>query len=1198
MAPSVRTISGTVRLVALLALAFACVLALAATASAAYQRTGAFSGPGTGEGQLSSPSQADLNSATQTLYVADTVNNRVQAFRVDERGGELALSGRYHAQVAITEEPNGLAVDQASGAVYVSRPGGIDKFDAGLKPVPAAQWSNPGTSGSLAVDPDSGDLLVGDLNANQVLRYSADGQPDATTPTFAVERPLDLAATSSGTILVVTSTGDLSASDCSNSSALRRFSADGVDEGAVGSEAYPSAVAIDPDDGSIALAVHTAGYYECGGLAAPQVAILDPAGNLVESVDLQNSYATVPGLASSGAERARVFAVAKGPFNDGFGATEVSVLVSPSVKAVDTNAATGIGASEATFNGKVNPGGVELTECRFDYGNTVSYGQSIPCAETTPAIGDGVNDVSVHADVSGLGAGAHHFRLVATNADGITVGDDEVAPATPVIESQSVTYAFTEGKLNASINPSGAVTTYHFEYGPTPAYGQKTPEKSIPAGIDPVAVSADLFGLTAGSGYHYRVVAGNDYGTSEGADRTFTMQSHQPSENCPNAVVRAQQAAGYLPDCRAYEQVSPVDKNGTDARADALLVSDDGRGITWRSLGVYGNAPGGNAEALYAAHRTDSGWATTVFAASKTEYPDVEPGNAAALVGWVLPGDLSNMFVTTFGGFDSADKDSRGQDIYRIDSTGHATWISHGQGVDANDPDSPNSDGPTRQGAGIAAVSDDGSTVFFYTGEPMTPGIPEDRVVRLYRWRDGFVEAVGVDKTGALLSGVTRLGNGSTRGYNYEQTGQTQDSAAVSRDGSTFVYMGEDLLARDKRVFLHEDGTPSTEISLSQKTGSVGQQASKAELIAVTPELDKIYLYSPDQLSDDAPAGGGTYVYDRATKILSFSHPEEPEVYVEIPQGQEWIRLCLSGTVQVSADGAYVYFTSTKVLAPGAVADRSNLYVKHDGVTKLIGTLGVEQLGVAREGLKDVGYPSHTSSYLSDSGQKLVFMSSASLGGFESNNYRTVYLYDARTDEIACASCAPSGALPQANSSFEATGENEKPMPRAISADGRTVAFTSGADLVPRDTNGVADVYEYREGRLYLISSGVAAAPALFAGMSPDGADLYMFTRASLVPSDVDGGSVDVYDARVRGGFLVPTTKAPCQGDSCQGPLAAPPAALGVASAGVTGPGNVRHRHKTGSGKKKPRHAAKHKKKTHGKRRPSERTGSAKGEHR
>ena len=90
---------------------------------------------------------------------------------------------------------------------------------------------------------------------------------------------------------------------------------------------------------------------------------------------------------------------------------------------VATGMASAVGPNAATLNATVNPNGGEVSACKFEYGNTASYGSSAPC---TPSPGSGNSPVVVSASVAGLTPNAtHHFRIVATNAGGTSTGSDQ-----------------------------------------------------------------------------------------------------------------------------------------------------------------------------------------------------------------------------------------------------------------------------------------------------------------------------------------------------------------------------------------------------------------------------------------------------------------------------------------------------------------------------------------------------------------------------------------------------------------------------------------------------------------------------------------------------------------------------------------------------------------------------------------------------
>jgi hypothetical protein len=92
-------------------------------------------------------------------------------------------------------------------------------------------------------------------------------------------------------------------------------------------------------------------------------------------------------------------------------------------------------------------------------------------------------------------------------------------------------------KVTGTVNPGGAQTSYHFEYGTTSSYGLNTPDNDAGAGSADLGVSATLSGLTASTTYHYRLVAGG----VNGNDRTFTTG---PNPRPPSVTSRAQTGTG------------------------------------------------------------------------------------------------------------------------------------------------------------------------------------------------------------------------------------------------------------------------------------------------------------------------------------------------------------------------------------------------------------------------------------------------------------------------------------------------------------------------------------------------------------------------------------------------------------------------------------------------------------------------------
>src|SRR5205807_10196291 len=84
-----------------------------------------------------------------------------------------------------------------------------------------------------------------------------------------------------------------------------------------------------------------------------------------------------------------------------------SLKTLPIAPTVKTEPASAVSQTSATLNATVNPNGLEVTECKFEYGTTTSYGSSAPC---TPTPGSGTSAVVVSASISNLTANTtYHF---------------------------------------------------------------------------------------------------------------------------------------------------------------------------------------------------------------------------------------------------------------------------------------------------------------------------------------------------------------------------------------------------------------------------------------------------------------------------------------------------------------------------------------------------------------------------------------------------------------------------------------------------------------------------------------------------------------------------------------------------------------------------------------------------------------------
>ncbi len=275
----------------------------------------------------------------------------------------------------------------------------------------------------------------------------------------------------------------------------------------------------------------------------------------------------------------------------------------------ETGKAEPVAATTATLHGVLNPktagepGTYEFVYRPSGSSPTSCQGEGEGASTATASTGSSPEPVST--EVTGLVPGTRYtFCVRAGNEEGAQVlgapATFTTPPAAPVIEAESSSdVSATEARLEATINPGNSQTAYHFEYGPAAgSYDTSIPVPSheIPAGLSGVSVSAVATGLAPGTTYHYRVVATNALpGAVDGTDQTFTTLAAQVAGSppgCPNEQLRTEQPYGAeLPDCRAYELVSPVDTDGSNAIEPRFVgfsrASVSGEALAFSSKGAF-----------------------------------------------------------------------------------------------------------------------------------------------------------------------------------------------------------------------------------------------------------------------------------------------------------------------------------------------------------------------------------------------------------------------------------------------------------------------------------------------------------------------------------------------------------------------------------------------------------------------------------
>lgn len=626
------------------------------------------------------------------------------------------------------------------------------------------------------------------------------------------------------------------------------------------------------------------------------------------------------------------------------------------------------------------------------------------------------------------------------------------------------------------------------------------------------------------------------------AGAAATPKAAAAVDTCPNASLRTGLAA-HLPDCRAYEKVSPDDKNGGDVVRDhinqyaTIGAAESGDAVAYSSPLQFANIGSGSPWAQYRSRRGASGWTTLGIS------PPLEPdANTSGPLGphvTYLSEDLERAVVRTNGevvpGVTSLLNGSWG--LFAQDNRGESSAYELLSRPFA--PKVPDVN-PTHRATRfqfVAATPDLDHVVFNSArqltsdGPPDTEGAPN----AVYEWANGEVRFVGKLRDGSAAAQSFGGARPVTNADHYP------GDNAISDDGRRIFFMDASVNFPGY-LYVREDGASTRLISRSERAGDDPNAPLRGQFEGAKASDGSIAFFvgSDDLLTDDSTGLGNLYRWDanaESGQSLTNLTPGDPA------GGQ------VLATAGMTADASHVYFVARGDLADGATPGAPNLYLWREGAPLVhVATLSESDASVWSTSRFSSTPAHHRDARVSASGGRLLFVSRERLTAHDNAGHPQVYLYDAPTDAITCVSC---GTLTQ-TSTAEAglilldigpADDLRYPyrLPQNLSADGRRAFFESRERLIAGDTNDATDVYGWSEDRgLYLISSGQARQGSKFVGAGADGDDVFFTTRERLVPSDVDN-QVDVYDARVGGGFPHQQVAPPCQGEACQGPA---PAAL------------------------------------------------------
>ncbi len=901
------------------------------------------------------------------------------------------------------------------------------------------------------------------------------------------------------------------------------------------------------------------------------------------------------------------FGGTQGPKFESYG--EVIGFAIETVPDVITAKASSLTGASARLNGTVNPAGVALTKCFFEWGEGEgAYEHEAPCeAPNAAGVGSGSSPVEVHAQIPGLLASkTYHFRLVASNANTDATeepsrGQDLVFAPPRVLNSSAFGVSATSATLQAELNANNVETHYHFEYDTVPyAEGEgphgtsvPVPDASLGSAATGVSRSEQIQGLAPSTTYYYRAVATNTLGTIAGSDGSFTTQPAL--------------SGSPLLDGRVWEMVSPLQKSGAGIKGidelgeGVLQASADGDGLAYTANGPFGQEALSNrslAASQFIAFRGANGWSTKDVTTPREDVVGFNPGGTAGYrafsrdlsFGAVQPRGLTPLspLATETTPYLRA---ANGEFLPLVDSLDVPPETVF-DGKVGSDGLIESNEEPEIEGGSPDLHSVVLDSCFKLTEDAVSSCAK--KINSLYVWHEGALQLASVLPNNHPTA---LTGTGSALGEAYLKR------HAVSEDGTRLVFsVGNGIYLRDMTL------------------------SKTVQLDAAEPGA---FSGGATQFEDMSADGSKVFFTDTARLIKSSNADNlHPDLYMcEIVVQGETLTCALkdlsvarnageAGAVLGSSLGAdssgrYVYFAANGALTAGAVPGDCNvsgnggagsgtcglyLYDTVAGTVKLVTIL-------SGAGYRDWAGESQLlgglTARVSPNGRYLAFMSQRSLTGYDNRDAVSgeldmeVYLYDRLGNggegKLVCASCNPTGARPHGveivTNAYSLINEEgiwsagtwlaaaipgwtpyslleTSYQSRYLSDSGR-LFFNSADALVPRDSNGTTDVYEYEppqgegqsasnncslasptyspssDGCVDLVSSGSSPEESTFLDASESGDDVFFLTGAQLVPADVDSAN-DIYDARV-GGAVSETVKSPaCEGDACQNPVGAP----------------------------------------------------------
>jgi hypothetical protein len=659
------------------------------------------------------------------------------------------------------------------------------------------------------------------------------------------------------------------------------------------------------------------------------------------------------------------------------------------------------------------------------------------------------------------------------------------------------------------------------------------------------------------------------------------------------------QASMRLPDGRVWEMVSPLDKNGGDIVGSGQIsgggiaeAAANGEAVTYVGESSFAEPQSALANQYLSSRHGTDGWSTQSIGA-----PVIS--GSMGLSGRGLPykafsSDMSlGLMLNGIPTFEEVPVEN--PPLTRDAPAGYQNFYR--RGVDGSLQALLTST-PPQPVQGFYMILEGASPnlqhIVIASDGTLTPGsVFKAYRPNLYEWTDGVWQAVNIMPEASGGETTPRATLGSEEGG---------ESHMVSDNGARIFWSND--LRQAPALFVRDEGTRTLQLDAPRGGQALSGEIKTTIFQTASDDGSLAFFTSTSPLTSDANTGTPcSGCLRRGADLYQFNVNNDTLRDLTPDQNSgDANGAGVHGVLGASGDGTYVYFVASGTLAGPNPEGRSpigggdNLYVWHEAPGKspiqFVGSLSETD---ASDWDRQILV---RTARVAPSGETVVFESSESLTGYDTRDAESgirdeeVYLYDAASKQLHCASCNPRGARPLGPSRIPAGASFEQRQyggalyePRALSDDGSRVFFDSMDEIVPQDTNSAQDVYEYEGGKVYLLSGGKGAEGAEFVDASADGSDVFFLTRDELVHGDNDQ-LTDLYDARIGGGIAEPLAPtAPCQGEECK-PEASPQLQFAPRGSAVfSGAGNITPPAVTAHVKPKPKSKPKLKRKTRHRRR-------------